>query len=83
MADGSATTARSRSRLIGAGVALTCTFGLFLLMAHEGQLPHAVLYGLPLMAGTILGLYAALGMLAPSSDARALADTAFYPLPGE
>jgi 4-amino-4-deoxy-L-arabinose transferase-like glycosyltransferase len=83
MADGSATTARSRSRLIGAGVALTCTFGLFLLMAHDGQLPHAVLYGLPLMAGTILGLYAALGMLAPSSDARAIADTAFYPLPGE
>jgi 4-amino-4-deoxy-L-arabinose transferase-like glycosyltransferase len=83
MADGSATTARSRSRLIGAGVALTCTFGLFLLMAHEGQLPHAVLYGLPLMAGTILGLYAALGMLAPSSDARGIADTAFYPLPGE
>jgi 4-amino-4-deoxy-L-arabinose transferase-like glycosyltransferase len=83
MADGSATSARRSSRLIGAGVALVCVFGLFLLMAHDGQLPHAVLYGLPLMAGTILGLCGALGILAPGADARALADTSFYPLPGE
>ncbi|HEX4353927.1 MAG TPA: hypothetical protein VHZ95_13455, partial [Polyangiales bacterium] len=84
MADGSsATLARIKSKLIGAVAALGCGFGLFVLMAHEGQLPHAVLLGLPLLVGLLFGLFAAGNLLRPTIGARTLADTAFYPLPGE
>jgi hypothetical protein len=83
MAAGSAITVHSRSRLMASGVGVACALGMFLLMAHDGQLRHAVLYGLPLMAGTIWGLCQALGLPAPDVHSIALADTAFYPLPGE
>jgi 4-amino-4-deoxy-L-arabinose transferase-like glycosyltransferase len=83
MADGSAISAPTRSKLIGSGVGLGCVFGLFLLMAHEGQLRRAVLLGVPLMAGAIWGLLSGLGLLAAPAHAVRLRETSFYALPGE
>jgi 4-amino-4-deoxy-L-arabinose transferase-like glycosyltransferase len=83
MADGSANSARSRSKLIGSGIGLVCAFGMFLLMAREAQLPHATLLGCGLLLGGLFGLWAALDILAAPNDAIALRTTPFYALPGE
>jgi 4-amino-4-deoxy-L-arabinose transferase-like glycosyltransferase len=83
MADGSAITAPTRSKLIGWGVGLACASGVFLLMAHEGQLRHAALLGVPLMLGVVWGLCAALGLFSPPGQPVSLKETSFYPLPGE
>jgi 4-amino-4-deoxy-L-arabinose transferase-like glycosyltransferase len=72
-----------KQRLIGTGIGLACMFGVFLLMANDGQLPHATLLGFALMLGTIFGLCKALGIIEPPSDAIRLQDTSLYPLPGE
>src|ERR1700759_209087 len=74
---------RTRTRLVSGAVAAVCVFAIFLLMAHDGQLPHAVLLGLLLMLGAIFGLLGALGLLESSAGARNLAETTLWPLPGE
>src|ERR1700712_503051 len=83
MVDGSAHIARSRSKLIGSGVGLVGMVGLFLLMSREGQLPHATTLGVVLLGGSIFGLLAALGLLAPETDATPLRQTSFFALDGE
>jgi len=83
MADGSFTSARTRSKLIGSVSGLVCAFGVFLLMAREGQTPHATLIGTPLLFGAILGLCGALGLLEPPPDAIPVQKTSLFPLEGE
>ena len=83
MADGSVTTVSTRSRLSGSAIGLGCALACFLLMAREGQLPHATLLGLALMLGTVFGLLWAFGLLDPPPDAVPLRATALFALPGE
>ena len=83
MADGSVTVASTRSKLASAALGVGCLFGCYVLMARQGQTPHAVLFGVPLLLGAVGGLLGALGLLAPAEDALKLQETALYPLPGE
>ena len=69
--------------LARASFGLCCAAVVFVLMANDGQVPHAALYGLFLMLGAVLGLLGALGLLTPAADSVVLADTTWAPLPGE
>jgi 4-amino-4-deoxy-L-arabinose transferase-like glycosyltransferase len=83
MADGSVTTVSTRSRVIGSAIGFGGTLGCFLLMAREGQLPHATLLGFVLLLGAVFGMLWAFGLLEPPEDAVALRATSLFGLPGE
>jgi len=72
-----------RSRVVGAFIGMSCTLGCFLLMARQGQTPHATLIGALLLCGAICGWFSSLGLLDPQHGSLALSDTALFPLPGE
>ncbi|MEY4577990.1 MAG: hypothetical protein RL701_2693, partial [Pseudomonadota bacterium] len=92
MADGSTTYVSTRSKLIGAALCAGCVIGCFLLMARQGQMRHAVLLGIPLLLGAVIGLCAALDLLRPvrsafgatdTNDAVPLTATSLFPIGNE
>ena len=84
MPDSTAHTGARKRRYAISGFGLLCGIGVFLLMARQGQLPHATVYGSALLLGAIFGLFASLGLLEPPAEGtRTLGETPFYPLPGE
>jgi 4-amino-4-deoxy-L-arabinose transferase-like glycosyltransferase len=83
MPDSPVNTSARKRRYAISGLGLVCGFGVFLLMSHEQQIPHATVYGSVLLVGFVFGLFSMLNLLEPPIGAVALRDTSFAPLPGE
>jgi 4-amino-4-deoxy-L-arabinose transferase-like glycosyltransferase len=83
MPDSPVNTSARKRRYAISGIGLLCGIGVFLLMSHEGQLPHATVYGSVLLVGFVFGLFSMLNLLEPPHGAVELRDTSWCPLPGE